>query len=387
MTDNEFQIKINSIDSKLDAEIFDNEIRVNHPTTGAEFFYDYSVDNQDELYKQIENLSKTTFVENQAIFYNDYFEIVLKLPNTFWIDTLNEHYQFVIDKSEDTIEKIIYEIGESSNEIDKFISNNVYDMEEARFTSLKIYNINRCLDIKPDDPLFFEKALGIAKSITFEISAKTSLALELANIEDFDNDSLDELINEAKSISKTKIEDRYDKDLVSYYYRASLMKNSQFKYLAYYQVVECIFDEVYLHETIQDVASIIDSGSFSTTNNSDIKDLIEVVNRYSKEKDDRNKTKLVIEKYFKGEVHKEAYLIANKEIIGILKDNLKLIKTDTELEDIQKLAKIIYDFRCECTHSNREYPISRNYDKTQEELSNYIELIKKVSERIILNYR
>ena len=387
MTHEEFKEKINLIAPKLDAEIFDNELRVTHPESDLEIFYDYSIEDQDELLERIKKFSKTTFIENKAIYYNDYFEILLKLPNSFWIDTLDSPYDFSIDKSDYETDKINYEIGTSSFELNKFIINNVADMEDGGFTSLKIYNINKNLSIKTSNSLFVEKALHIAKTILFEISNKSDLDLEFANVEEYDIDYIDETLDKAKNITKKTIEERYDTDLIAYFYRASLMKNSQFKYLAYYQVIECIFDEVYLHETVQDVVSIIESGTFSTTETSNVTELIDVVNRYNKEKDDRNKTKLVLEKYFKGEVHKEAYLIANKEIIEQLKEELKLIKSETELEDIQKLARIIYDFRCECTHSNRKYPINRDYEKTYEELTYYIELIKKISAKIILNYR
>lgn len=62
---------------------------------------------------------------------------------------------------------------------------------------------------------------------------------------------------------------------------------------------------------------------------------------------------------------------------------MKKISNINELKDLQKLQQIIY--RCDCTHSKRAYPIKRVEDDNS--LSDYINLIKMVSERIILNYR
>lgn len=59
--------------------------------------------------------------------------------------------------------------------------------------------------------------------------------------------------------------DKYDKDLLKYFNSASQMATSEFKYIAYFQVLECIFDEVYLYETVQDAKSIIDSNWFKAS--------------------------------------------------------------------------------------------------------------------------
>lgn len=163
------------------------------------------------------------------------------------------------------------------------------------------------------------------------------------------------------------------------------MENSEFKYLAFYQILECIFDEVYLHETVQDVKQVMNSSWFSSHDNSDVTKVIDLVEKYNKNKNDREKLKLVLEKYFKGEVHEHAFLLANKEIISNLKEMDK-IKKEKDLNDLQNLTNVLYDFRCQCTHSNRSYPIKTDYDRTTQELESYIELIKKVTERVIVNY-
>ena len=53
----------------------------------------------------------------------------------------------------------------------------------------------------------------------------------------------------------------------------------------------------------------------------------------------------------------------------------EVLKSDSDLKDLQKIGNIIYDFRCECTHSNRSYPIQRNINKSEESLNLYIILI------------
>jgi len=76
------------------------------------------------------------------------------------------------------------------------------------------------------------------------------------------------------------------------------MEASEFQYLAFYQVLECIFDEVYLSETISDARKIIESSWFSPVEDEHIKGLINIIDRYNKEKDDREKTRLVLQKIF-----------------------------------------------------------------------------------------
>jgi len=164
------------------------------------------------------------------------------------------------------------------------------------------------------------------------------------------------------------------------------MEQSEFKYLAFFQVVECLFDEVFKSELVQDIRIIIESDWFSSQNDTHLEEMISIIDKYNREKNDRTKTKLVLERYFKLNVHDEAYNLANKEIFTILND-LKLIKNNSDLKDLQILANLIYDFRCECTHSNRNYPIQRNININEENLNLYIMLIKKIAQKIILNYK
>lgn len=164
------------------------------------------------------------------------------------------------------------------------------------------------------------------------------------------------------------------------------MTTSEFKYIAFYQILECIFDEVYLNATIQDIKQITNSSWYSSNEDKDIAQLIEIIDKYSKAKNDREKLKLVLDKYFKGDLHKEAYLLVNKEIYKILKDELQLIDKEEKFNDIQLLANALYDFRCECTHSNRLFPIKTKVKKDELSIEKYIALIKKITQRIIVNY-
>lgn len=386
ITDDELKNQITKIDVKLEPEILDNEVKVIHPQTNMEMSFSFKPETKHQVLEDIKEFADTVFIENQGIYRDDYFEVLIGLSETNFVSLLIDNYDFSIPKTEGIEDNIHYEITEKSDLIDSFIMNNISEYGGTSIASLKIYNINKILSIKISDLEYLSIAFKIAKTIIFNISQKTSLNLQFIDIEEYDDGPIYDAIEKAKTITRTIVEDRYDKDLLDYYYRAIQMENSEFKYLAFYQVIECIFDEVYLHETVQDVIKIIEGNSFTTTDKSNIKDLIDVVNQYNKDKDDRNKTKLVIEKYFKGDVHNEAFIISNKELIDILITDIKMIKEKNDLLNLQNIANIIYNYRCKCTHSNREYPIERNYNSSKEELDNYIKVIKLISEKIILNY-
>jgi len=236
---------------------------------------------------------------------------------------------------------------------------------------------------------FEDIILEIAKCIIFDLDSKYSISLYLMQIPESDDageDPIFEVKEKLQSLENLTLKCKYDKDLIEYYYRAIQMDPSEFKYLAYYQVMECIFDEVFLAENIQDVKQVINSNWFSSYKDDDISKVIRIIEQYNKSKNDREKLKLVLEKYFRGNIHDEAYCLANKEIIELLLE-MNLIKNESEFKDIQRLAAIIYDYRCKCTHSNRTFPFRTSFNNTSEEQYNYIILIKKISERIIMNYR
>jgi hypothetical protein len=114
--------------------------------------------------------------------------------------------------------------------------------------------------------------------------------------------------------------------------------------------------------------------------------LIRLIEKFSKEQNDRIKVKLILEKYFKMNLHDDAFFLAYSDISKLLID-LKLINSETELKDLQKIGSIIYDIRCEYTHSNRKFPKKNEVAIEDEDLEKHIELIRLISKTIIENYR
>ncbi|KJD38041.1 hypothetical protein QD46_21985 [Paenibacillus polymyxa] len=190
------------------------------------------------------------------------------------------------------------------------------------------------------------------------------------------------------SISNTVVKVTYDSEMLNYYYRAMIMDNNEFKYLAFYQILECIFDEVYQYELVQDVKQILNSNWFSTHNEEHISKMIRLVEQYNNKKTDVEKLRMVLERYFKGDIHDNAFILVNNEVINELK-SLHIISKEEEIKNISVIAKHLFDFRCECTHSNRKFPTKNkvSFDKTKSELDSYIQLIKMISSRVICNYK
>ena len=329
------------------------------------------------------------YQRNEYLYNTDQFEIIIGV--LFDENEIDKFLKTSRDFGNPPDKKNIYfKISNYSKYfIDKTFFRESYQWEF--YQTIKIFNINSVTGIGVDDQDFLKVANKICKSIVFELEQKQKL------IPRFFNPKLDEKQGKAfygqtydftpDLIDFKKIDfSRYDGDLVNYYYRALWMEESEFKYLAFFQVIECLFDEVFKKELVQDIRVIMESSWFSTQNDSDIEKMISIIERYNKDKNDKIKTKLVLDRYFKTEVHDEAFFLANKDIVAILID-LKLISSESELKDLQKLATYIYDYRCDCTHSNRDYPIKTLVKSTNENLNKYIALIKKIAERIIINYK
>ncbi len=174
--------------------------------------------------------------------------------------------------------------------------------------------------------------------------------------------------------------------MIDYYLRAIHLPNSDFKYIAFFQVLECIFDEVYLAETVQDTHAILNSESFNANNADNIRSLIKLIEKFTKEQNDRSKIRLILDKYFKMNLHDEAYFMAYSNIAKILL-KLKLISSEQELKDLNKIGNIIYDIRNEYTHSNRSFPKRKETNVESSKINEHIELIRLISKTIILNYR
>ena len=352
----------------------------------GEAFFETSEDLSETINDVIHFLNYK-HVKNIGFINKNYIEFTIDYGNTYFIE------QFEGKELNDAREQneIYYEIGSISDDFNKLLdlyySFHYLEPEES-FTTIKIYNVDNVIGKSYKESQFTTKAIEIVKCILFDLSSKYSINLRLMYLPESDDEDFDPIydINESlKHVNDQTLKTEYDKDLINYYYRAMQMDESEFKYLAFFQVMECIFDEVYLHENIQDIKQIINSNWFSNYRDDDITQIIKIIEQYNKNKNDREKLKLVIEKYFKANIHDEAYCLVNKEIIELLV-SMDLIKNENEFKDIQRFSNFIYDFRCKCTHSNRAFPFRTTFDNSPKELSNYITLIKKVSERIIMNY-
>lgn len=344
----------------------------------------------------IDNIRKYfefNYIERECCYDENYIEFPIMISNTYeGYFGMFEELHSVPDKLNDKgitfeISKISEHFWNHSLKEQRAEGEEIY--EETRISSLKIYNMNNFLNIQSDNPSFLTKGYDAAKNILFKLAHQYTVHLDIVKIPDFDDESfLDHHYEEMESfdsINEHELFKLYDKDLINYYYQAMKMEESEFKYLAYYQILECIFDEVHLYATVQDVKHIINSDWFSKHCDEDIKIVIEMVDTYNKKRNDREKLTLVLENYFRGSLHDKAFLTANRSIIYILKE-MKLIKDDKDLKDLKKVVDIIYDFRCKCTHSNRTFPVKRNFEDSNHELKNYINLIKKLTEKIIINY-
>jgi hypothetical protein len=340
------------------------------------------------IHSYLKELISFQYQRNEYLYKTDQFEIIIGvLFDENEIDKIEKPSRYFENPPDN--ENIYYKISNYTRYFMDRIHRESYQCEF--YQTIKIYNMNSVTGLSVNHKDFFKVANRICKSIVFELEQKHKV------IPRFFNPLLDEMQGKAfygKMFELTphlldfkKIDfRRYDGDLVNYYYRALWMEESEFKYLAFFQVVECLFDEVFKKELVQDVRLIMESSWFSTQNNSDIEKMISIIEKYNKEKNDKTKTKLVLDRYFRTEAHDEAFYLANKEIISIL-TQLNLISNESDLKDLQKLATIIYEYRCDCTHSNRDYPIKTLVKSTSENLCQYIELIKKIAERIILNYK
>ncbi|TPN87140.1 methylamine utilization protein MauJ [Aquimarina algicola] len=378
--------EIKKLHKDIVVELQKDFLLVEHPKYKFDLEFDLEDGDNETLLKIVKETLECEYVFGKSFLNEDCFEIVVNLT---YAKNLFPEENIDIDLAEDIKDKCIYEIGEISPMFAQFLKGTIkYDhFDVDYYYSLKIHNLQSVfiLTDKEEIKQAYNEALDI---ITFDLHRKYDLKLNIVdfgNTEEHDIDFYEE--PQLDTIEDTSVTlDIYDSDLVSYYNRASNMTDSEFKYLAYFQVLECIFDEVYKEETIQDVRGILQSSNFSNRSNEDISNIIKIVERYKQEKNDRSKTGLVLDKYFKGDLRKEAYNLVNKDIFDLL-IQMKQIKDTSDMNDLNKLATVIYDFRNECTHSNRSYPIKNSTVSSNANLLDYILLIQKVAERIILNYK
>ncbi|MBU3823187.1 hypothetical protein KO566_14100, partial [Flavobacteriaceae bacterium XHP0103] len=381
----EIKDKLKELDSEIEFNIEKDYIHFYYPKYKMDDLEFDREDSDDETISIIKEFLSYQYSQGKSIYKKDYYEVIVNVSiySNFWYDE-----NFTLEPSGDLDNKIYYEIGSISDDFGIFLDKTIHwdHFEKEYFVSLKIYNADTILKLENGySKDIFEK---LTNTIFFDLHHKGNYKLNLVDLSDDDKYDFDNYEEpELEEVDDTTVDfSRYDNDLLSYYNRAVNMSDSEFKYLAYFQVLECIFDEVYKFETIEDVRGILQTNWFSSTNDDNIGELIQIVDRYNKEKNDRNKTKLVLEKYFLGALHDEAFFLVNREISELLID-MKLINQNSDIKDLQKLANIVYDFRCNCTHSNRSYPIKESTVISNDNLNQYIELIRKISERIILNYR
>ncbi|PJO43375.1 hypothetical protein [Lysinibacillus xylanilyticus] len=341
--------------------------------------------------KNIKSFFEGTYIDLTAFYEENYIEFSITFPeleNVFGVPYISEA-NFLNTEND----KVYFEINKISEPFFNFmIKEQEYGDEESydsyEEVTLKIYNVNKELQIGIEDDTFYEVALNVTKNIIFNLSYKYGIDMKLSN--DSEVESIEDQIYElSEKIEKIQEKDLmvnnlYDKDLVNYFYRALQMENSEFKYMAFYQVLECIYDEVLMANTVESIRQLISSNWFDYNVDENISFVIEKIKLHNSSKKDEDKLKLILEKYFRGTLPDEVFLEVNKEIAELLMKMGK-IKNISEIKDLQKIQQTIYRFRCDCTHSNRAYPIKRVEDNNS--ISDYINLIKLVSTRIILNYK
>ncbi len=389
----DFGFEIKKINEKYDVNVQKNSVVIGYPEWESDLIFEYEQGKEEEylnyITEELRRLDNAIYFDNGVCLYENCCEFIVTIPETFRLLNFSDYY---LDfKSIRSADKIVFDIGNISDTFLNILQIKGYNNDLSEIlTTLKIYNILPNMNITSRDPKFLQpKVDHVAKMILFELSYKYSVELKLIDVPE-DEDDYDPIYDMAEELSNIKdpyLKGNYDEDLIEYYCRAIQMPHNEFKYLAFYQVFECLFDEVYLCDTVQDVMEIINSGWFSSYDSEHIEKIISIVDQYSKNKQDREKLRLVLDKYFRCNTHDEAFLVANQDIVEILRDRLKMITRPEELRDLQKLANIIYDYRCCLTHSNRKYSYRATIEATPEELDTYIELVKKISERIIINYR
>lgn len=373
----------------INIEINDDSIHIVHPDNSDVLkIFEKNIDNAEISYdyNMIREFVYTKYITGRFLFKKNYFEAVIDFSNIF--DYHDEESTTIKPTGKEYEKKCHYETGKVSEEFEHFLNESIHwDHFSAEFFhSIKIYNIDEIFNIKYTDEKYLQNVLEICSQLFFNLSTKYGINIKLLDLSQ--DESFDPEIEEinTNTIKSTIIESYvYDSDLVSYYNRAIHLPKSSFKYLAFFQVLECIFDEVYLSETIQDTRAILNSDSFHPNNTENIHSLIKIIERFGKEQNDRTKIRLILEKYFKMNLHDDAYLLAYSNISSILID-LKYINNESDMKDLQKLGNIVYDIRNEYTHSNRKFPKKKENTVEIDKLDEQIELIRLISKTIIINY-
>jgi hypothetical protein len=379
--------KIKTHFKDIDISIDEDCIVIGHPDN-EDVYKTFDLNEEDKAYdfEEINEFVYSKYVIGRFLFRKNYFETVIAFSNI--IDYQDDESTEIKPNGKNHEEKCFYETGAVSEEFGYFLNESIHwdHFSSDYFHSLKIYNIDEIYNIKYTDDKYLKTAIELCSQIFFRLSIKYGINIKLLNLHDESfNPEIEEI--DTKNIKSTIISSEiYDTDLVHYYNRAIHLPKSSFKYIAFFQVLECIFDEVYLSETIQDTRAILNSDTFDSNNIDNIQSLIKIIDRYGKEQNDRSKIKLILDKYFKMNLHDDAYLLAYSNISSIL-ISLKYVKEESEMKDLQKIGNIIYDIRNEYTHSNRKFPKKKENIVEIDKLDEQIELIRLISKTIILNYK
>lgn len=243
------------------------------------------LENIDQLKTQIGRLLNLKYIESEGCYCEDYLELVISFEE-WYLDYLQ--YEIIDPNNEN--DRINYEISLISDDFINIINTHEeYDDDfflPENLMTLKIRNINKNKNIVIDDKNFLKTAYYTAKCIIFDVSRKYSINFQLdhANINPVVDppEGIEDFVKQEVPTSRCILTQNYDKDLIEYYYVANEMTNSEFKYLAFYRILECIFDEVYLYETTQDVKQIATSNWFTPSRDQDIASIIKIVEQYNK---------------------------------------------------------------------------------------------------------
>lgn len=366
-------------------------LRLKHPHTTQLLTLDVeSFDSEESAVSHAQALLRTQYYNNRSLLTSeDSIEVLATQANSPWVDTLKLALSGKLGNG------VKFTFSIASDIFASYIGqhNDAEQLTADGLHTLKISNLP--LESQPEAQL--ARAPRYINAVIFEL-AQQGISNTRANIdldheeeeEETEADEGDTWSEEEDAPSNNRltnidIPSHYDPDLLWYYSRALRMEPSEFQYLAFFQIIECLFDEVHLRDMVQAARSILLSPNFSAERFSDLSALVDIVGRHNQRRDERTKTQLVLERYLKSDVPRDAFLISYKTAIRRAR-SLGVIQKDDEIFNMQLLARVLYDFRCECAHANRE-SASKLSAFGREKLKAYISLVRQFTESVIRNYR
>jgi len=343
----------------------------------------------EDLRAGITDFLSATYLPHQAILYRNRAEFLVSIAQSYYVDSLT-HYDTRIGV-DDFAPDFHYAVSPISKTLERWLSISVDgDWLDSSLYSIKINFPASELDkSENDNAARWNKAYAAVHTVILNLSRSFHIDLELISLpEDYDSDPYYEVLEEAgKTLGTGKqlINKTYDYDLMQYYYRAVVMKDSPFKFLAFYQVLEALFDEAQRIESVADVRGLLTASGFSPWADMKVQELVESVLRYSTERDERSKLRRVLELFFRGSQHDDAYQRANSDIADLLIRGGWLGKLE-DLKDVARLASVLYDYRCRAAHAERTFPRSQSVDPEVEKEALLLRVVKLFAERVIIGY-